>query len=65
MLQSVQKFAHVTVEQQWHEFSRPGGEPTKIDPNVSTFAWNASRMSGCANVPPTYGIDFAPALCWL
>ena len=23
----------------------PGGDPTKVDPNVMTFAWNASQMS--------------------
>ena len=42
-----------------------GGDPTKVDPNVATFAWNASRMSDRANVPPTYGIGFVLALCWL
>ena len=43
----------------------PGGDPTKVDPNVATFAWNASQMSDRANVPPTYGTGFALALCWL
>ena len=43
----------------------PGGDPTKVDPNVATFAWNANRMSDRANVPPTYGTGFALALCWL
>ena len=44
----------------------PGGDPTKVDPNhVATFAWNASRMSDPANVPPTYGTGFVLALCWL
>ena len=43
----------------------PGSDPTKVDPNVATFAWNASRMSDHANVPPTYGTGFALALCWL
>ena len=42
-----------------------GGDPTKVDPNVTTFAWNASRMSDRANVPPTYGTGFSLALCWL
>ena len=41
----------------------PGGDPTEVDPNVTTFAWNASRMSDHANVPPTYGTGFALALC--
>ena len=40
----------------------PGGDPTKVDPNVATFARNAHRMSDRANVPPTYGTGFALAL---
>ena len=39
-----------------------GGDPTEVDPNVATFARNASQMSDRANVPPTYGTGFALAL---
>ena len=45
--------------------SPPGWDPTKVDTNITTFAWNASQMSDHSNVPPSYCTDFALALCWL
>ena len=47
------------------EIPIPGGDPTKVDPNVASFAWNASRMSGRSDLAPTNDTDFALALCWL
>ena len=41
---------------------RSGGDPTNVDPNAATFAWNASWMSVRANVPPTYGTGFVLTL---
>ena len=41
----------------------PGGDTTKVDPNVATFARNASRMSDLTDMAPTKGTDFALTLC--
>ena len=38
---------------------QPGGDPTKVNPNVATFAWNASRMSDRTDLTPTNVTDFA------
>ena len=43
----------------------PDGDPIKVDLNVATFAWNASRMSDLTDLAPTNGTDLALALCWL
>ena len=37
----------------------PGGDPTKVNPNVATFAWNASRMSDLTDLAPTNDNVFA------
>ena len=44
----------------------PGGDPTEVDPNVATFAWNASRMSDLTDMAPINGIDdIVLTLRWL
>ena len=43
----------------------PGGDPTEVDPNVTTFAWNASRMSDLINLAPTNDTDVVLTLFWL
>ena len=53
-----------TLTNSFGDENKPGGDPTKIHPNVATYAWNTSRKSDLTDLAPINGTSVSLTLCW-